>query len=116
MDVPGRLPATRDLEIAPARRSCADEDRIEVLVEERPQALHPLAVAGLDVADPDDVADSLVDHLLGQTKTGDLAANHAAAPALGVEQDELVAQRREVARDRQRGRPGADQGDPLAVP
>ena len=61
------------------------------------------------------VAGLLVDHLLGQAKARDLRADHAAGLGVAVEHDDLVAERRQVARDRQRCGPGADAGDALAV-
>ena len=108
------LPAGH-VEVAPARRAGADENRVEPLAEQRPQAVDALPVAGLDPADADDVADLLVDHLFGQAEARDLAADHAAALSFAVEQHDVVAERREVARDGERGRAGADQRDTLAV-
>ena len=61
------------------------------------------------------IADLLVDHLVGQAELRDLAAHHAAGPRVGVEHGDFVADRGEIARDGQRGGPGADAGDPLAV-
>ncbi len=62
------------------------------------------------------VADLLVDHFVGQAEFRDLAAHHAAGARIGIEHDNLVADRRQIARDRQRRRPRPDAGDPLAVP
>ena len=109
------LLAARDVEVAAARRAGADEDRVVRLGEERLQAFDALSVARIDAADADDVADLLVDHLLGQAEARDLAADHAAAAPLAVEDGDVVAERREVAGDGQRGRPGADERDALAV-
>ena len=61
------------------------------------------------------VADLLVDDLVGQAKLRDLAAHHSAGARIGIEDDDLVADRGEIARDRQRSRAGPDAGDALAV-
>ena len=66
-------------------------------------------------AQVEDVAGLLVDHRLGQAEARDLRADEAAGLGLAVEHRDLVAQRRQVARDGERGRPGADAGDALAV-
>src|SRR5204863_9114739 len=51
----------------------------------------------------------------GQSKARDLRADHSAGLVVGIEDRYLVAERREVARDRQRRRAGANAGDALAV-
>ena len=51
----------------------------------------------------------------GQPKFRDLAADHAAGRGFAVEDHDVIAERREVARDSQRGGAGADQRDALAV-
>ena len=63
----------------------------------------------------EDVADFLVDHAVGQPELRNLRAHHAAGRGVAVEHDALVAERREIARDGQRRRAGADQRDALAV-
>src|SRR5271167_845278 len=95
-------------------RPRADEDRVIAFGQQRLQAVHPLALAQ-GHAEPGDVVHLLVDHRLRQTKARDLAADHAAGPGVGVDDGQVVAHRRQVARHRQRGGPGADQGDALAV-
>ena len=62
-----------------------------------------------------DVAAFLVDHRLGQAEARDLACASCRRLLVAVEHHEVVAERREVARHRQRGRAGADQRDALAV-
>ncbi len=114
MDMPGRGVAARQIEIAPARRAAADEDRIEFFREQRLHAADRGAEARLD-AKIEDIAHLLVDHRLGQAEFGDLAADHAPRRAQGIEQHDLVALGGEIARDGERGRSGADQGDALAV-
>ena len=71
-----------NVEVAAARRAGADEDRVVAFGEQRLQAVDALAEARLDAADAEDVADLLVDHLLGQAEARDLAADHAAAARL----------------------------------
>ena len=68
------------VEVAPARRAGADEDRVVVLGEQRLQAVDALAAAELD-AEVEDVADLLVDHRFGQAEARDLRADHAAGAA-----------------------------------
>ena len=72
------------------------------------------AAAELD-AELEHVAGLLVDHFLGQAKARDLRADHSAGLRVAVEDDDFVAERRQVARDGQRRRAGADAGDALAV-
>ena len=114
VDVQRGFGAARDLQVAPARRAAADEDRVVAL---RHQALHRLdafVVPEMD-AQVEDVAGLLVDHRLGQPEARDLGADEAAGLGLAVEHGDVIAERREVARHRERGRPGADAGDALAV-
>ena len=66
-------------------------------------------------AEVEDVADLLVDDFLGQAEARDLRPDHAAGARVLVEHRDLVAERREVARHGERGGPGADAGDALAV-
>ena len=114
VDVRRGLLAARDREVAAARRARADEDRVPVLGEQRLHRIDPRAAAELD-AEPQHVAGLLVDHFLGQAKARDLRADHAAGLRIAVEDDDLVAERRQIARDGQRGRPAADADDALAV-
>ena len=93
-----------NVQVAPARRAGADEDRVVVLGQQRLQAVDPLAQPHLQ-AKVGDVADLLVDDLLGQAEVGDLAADHAAGAWVEVVDDALVAERGEVARHGQ-ARPG----------
>src|SRR6185312_3366354 len=54
-------------------------------------------------------------HRFGQAEARDLRAHHAAAVGVAVEDHALIPEREEIARDGQRRRAGADQGDALAV-
>src|SRR5437016_7058262 len=114
MDVGGGFLPAGDLELAAARRARADKDRVPALGEQRLQAADELSVAGLD-PEIDDTVDLLVGHRFGQAEARDLCSHHAAALGVAVEHDAVIAERGEVARDGQRGRAGADQGDALAV-
>ena len=111
--VPGFL-APGDRQVAAARRARADEDGVPVLAEEGAQRVDPRAATKLD-AELEHVAGLLVDHFLGQAKARDLGTDHAAGLGVAVEDDELVAERRQIARHRQRRRAAADARDPLAV-
>ena len=106
--------ASRNVDVAPARRPAADEDRVPAFGQQRLQAPDPLSRAELD-AEIEHVADLLVDHGLGQPELGNLRAHHAAGAVVAVEHHAVVAERREVARDGQRRRTRADERDALAV-
>src|SRR5512141_1274859 len=66
-------------------------------------------------AEVKDVIDLFIEHRFRQAKRRYLAEHEAAAFVLFVEQMDLVAERRQVASDRQACRPGADERDLLAV-
>ncbi len=107
--------AAREREILALRRAAADEHRVVLARgQQRAQALDPRAVADLG-AHAGDVADLLVDHRLGQPERGDVGAHQAAGAVPLLEDHDLVAERQQVVRDRQRRGTGADAGDALAV-
>ena len=110
----GRFLAAGDVEVAAARRAGADEDRVPVFGQQRLQAVDALAAAELD-AEVEDVVALLVDDRFGQAEVRDLRAHHAAGLAGPDRTPRSVAERREVARDRERGGAAADQRDALAV-
>ena len=114
MDVGRCLVAARDRQVATTRCAAADEDRVVVVVQQRLQAVHALAESHLH-AEVGDVGDLFVDDLLGEAKFRDLAADHAAGARVRIEHHQLVAERRQVACDGQRGGASADQRDSLAV-
>ena len=114
MDVGRALLPARNLQVAAARRAGTDEHRVVAFLYKRLEALDALPEASLD-PETRDVADFLVDDLLRQPEARDLAADHAPAPRLPIEQNELVAQGREVACNRQRGGTRAHESDPLAI-
>src|SRR5205823_15093334 len=107
--------AAGDLEIAAARRTGADEDRVPAFRQQRFEAVDRLAADELD-AEVEDVAALLVDDRLRQTEPRDLRADHAAGLGVLVEHHALIAQRRQIARDGERGGAAADERDALAVP
>ena len=82
--------------------------------QQRLEAVDTLARPEID-AEIEDVAAFLVDHRFRQPEPRDLGADHAARLGVGIEHDAMIAERREVARDRERGRAGADQRDAPAV-
>src|SRR3989441_2423926 len=114
MDVLRRFPAPRNVEIAPARRARADEDRVVVLSEQLLHARDLRAALELD-AEIQDVAHLLVDHFHRQAKARDLRPDHSARARGPGEDGDVGAERREIARDGERRGPGADAGGALAV-
>src|SRR6478735_1485 len=96
------------------RRARADEDGVPAVGEEGAHGVDPRAAAKLD-AELEHVAGLLVDHFLGQAKARDLRTDHSARLGVTVEDDDFVAERRQVAGDGQRRRTATDAGDPLAV-
>src|SRR5215213_4499380 len=73
-----------------------------------------MAETGLD-AEVENAVDLLVGYRFRQAKARDLRAYHTAALGVAVEDHAVIAKRRQVARDRQRGRAGAHQRYALAV-
>ena len=116
VDVRGGFRAPGNRQVASARRAGADEDGVPFLAEQRLQRFDARIAAELD-AEPQHVAGLLVDHFLGQAELVESGEpDHAAGVRLrAVEHHDLVAERRETARHRERGRTGADAGDALAV-
>jgi hypothetical protein len=106
--------ATRDVELAAAWCTAADEHRIESFGQQRLHRADVLTTAKLD-AQVQDVADFFVDHLLGQAEARHLRAHEATGLLVAVEHRDRVALRRQVARHGQRGRARTDTGHTLAV-
>src|SRR2546430_14947013 len=102
MDVRRRFLAAGNVEVAAPRRAGADEDCIPVLSQQRLEAVDALAAVKFD-AEIEDVVAFLVDDGFGQTKARDLRADHTSGLRVLVEHDAVIAERREVARDRERG-------------
>jgi hypothetical protein len=94
--------AAGNVEIAPARRAGADEDRV-VASRAAPSGCRRAAAAKSRRRDRG-CSRLLVDHRIRQAEFRDLRAHHAAGLRVAVEDHDLVAERREVARDGQRGR------------
>src|SRR5262245_17259065 len=114
MDVLGGLPAARNIEVTAARGAGANKDGVEIVGEEPSEAVDALAAAELD-AEIEDVAAFLVDDGLRQAEPRKLRADHAARFQVASENDGVVAERREVTGDRERGGAAADERDALAV-
>jgi hypothetical protein len=113
VDVRRALLASRNLEVAAARRARADEDGVVAFGHQR---LHGIDPAMLEVhAEIEDVVDLFVDHLERQPEARDLRPDHAAGARVLVEHRHVVAERREVARHGERRRAGADAGNAFAV-
>ncbi len=106
--------AAGDVEVASARRAGADEDCIPIVRQQRLEAVDALAAAELD-AEIEDVVAFFVDDRLRQAKARDLRADHAAGLGILIDHHARIAERCEVARDRQRRWPAADQRDAFAV-
>src|SRR3989441_4727362 len=114
VDVLRRFLAAGDVEVAAARGARADEDRVVILREQLLHAADLRSALEID-AEVEDVADFLVDHLHRQAKARDLRPDHAARPRILVENRDVIAERREIARDGERCGSGADTGDAPAV-
>ena len=114
MDVAGGFLAAGNIELAAARRAGADEDRVVILAEQLLQAVDALAALELD-AEVEDVVGFLVDHRIRQAEFRNLRPHHAAGLGVGIEHGAVIAERREIARDRERGGTAADDRDALAV-
>ncbi len=100
MDVARCFVAAGNIEVAPARRAAADKDCVVAFAHQPLEAVD--APFGDELAaGRQSVADLLVDHFVGQSKFWNLAAHHAAGARVGIEHDDLVADRGQIARDRQ---------------
>ncbi len=106
--------AAGNVELAAARRAGADEDRVVVFCEQFLQGVDALAALELD-AEIEDVVGFLVDHRIRQAEFRDLRPHHPARLGIGIEHRAVIAERREIAGDRERRRATADDRDALAV-
>jgi hypothetical protein len=91
------LPAW-NFQIAAAWGAGADENGIKAFIQKALQAIDPGTETAVN-AKVENVADFLVDNLLGQAEFGDLAADHTAALPGLVDDGDLVAKRRKIAGD-----------------
>ena len=114
MNVRGGFRAAGHVEIATARRAGADEDRVIALVDHALEAVDARSMAEVH-AEVEHVAHLLVDHRFRQAEFRDLRAHEAAGFRFGIENGDIVAERRQIARDGEGGRSRADAGDALAV-
>src|SRR5260370_14290367 len=114
MDVRGRFLAPWNIKVATARRTRADEDRVPILGQQRFETVNAPATAKLN-PEIEDVIALLVDNGFRQAESRDLRADHAARFRILVEHNAVIAERRQVSRDRQRCGSAAHKGDALAV-
>ena len=114
VNVVGRFLAARNIEFAAARRAGTYEDRVVFLREQLLQAVDARSALELD-AEVQDVIGFLVDHQIRQPEFRNLRPHHAAGLGVGIEHGAMIAERRKVARDRERGGTAADERDALAV-
>ena len=106
MDVGGGFLAAGNVEVAPARRAGADEDRVPAFGQQRLQAVDALAADELD-AEVEDVVAFLVDDGFGQPEARDLRADHAARLRVLVEHHAVSSRAA-----RGRARPSSEAGPP----
>src|SRR2546425_2689909 len=102
------------IEVAPARRARADEQGIVTLGHQLLHRIYLYPAFEFD-SDIEDITHLLVDDLERQAEARDLRPDHAAGARILVEDGDLVAERRKVARHGERSRAGADAGDFPAV-
>src|SRR3984893_19037723 len=114
MDVRRRFLAAGNVELAAARRARTDEDRIPALRQQRLEAVYALAAVKFD-AEIEDIVAFLVDDRFREAEARNLRADHAAGLGVLVEHHAVIAERRQVARDRERGGAAAHERDALAV-
>ena len=98
VDIGGRLLAAGNVEVAPARRARADEDRVIALLDQLFHAVDFHTAPEFD-AEIEDVAHFLVDHFHRQAEARDLRPDHPAGPRILVENRDVIAERGEIARD-----------------
>src|SRR6201997_4946912 len=114
MDVRRRFLAAGNVELAAARRARTDEDRIPALRQQRLEAVDAPAAVKFD-AEVEDIVAFLVDDRFRQTEARNLRADHAAGLGVLVEHHAVIAERRQVARDRKRGGAAAHERDVFAI-
>ena len=114
MDVFRCFLAAGNIQIAAARRTRADEDRVKIFGQQLLQAVDAHAAVEGD-ADVEDVTDFFVDHIFRQPEARNLRADHAAGIGILIEDNDFVAERRKIARHRQRGGSRTDASHALAV-
>src|ERR1700686_7826 len=114
VNIGGRFLAAGNIEFAAARRAGADKDRIVVFAEQFLQAVDALTAFELD-AEIEDVIGFLVDHRIRQPEFRNLGSHHAARLRIGIEHRAVIAERRQVARDGERGGATTDDRNTLAV-
>ena len=101
VDVLSRFLASRQIKVTTTRRASADKYGVIFFVEDSFQACNVGAVLE-GHAKVEDVADFFVDHFHRQAETRNLRPDHATGTLIAIIDSDIVAERREVARDRQR--------------
>src|SRR5262249_10275618 len=86
MDVLGRFLASGNFQVAAARRAAADEDGVEILGEQRLEAVDAFAADKFN-AEIEDIIALLVDDGFRQTEFWNLRAHHAAGFRILIEHD-----------------------------
>ena len=115
VDVRGGFLAAGDVEVAPARRAGADEDRVVAFGRAAPSGCRCAVPARNSTPQVEDVADFLVDHRLGQAEARDLRAHHAARLGVAVE-DDARHSRAAPGRARRSARPGRRRRSAMRLP
>src|SRR5258706_2066197 len=111
------IPAAGDVELLSLWRAAAHKDRVEVVadVQQILEARDRRVVPDLG-AHVDDVARLLIEHAFRKAKGRDVEAHQATSARILLVDHDLVAEREEVVGDRERGRTGTDERNPLSVP
>src|SRR5262249_58440215 len=114
MDVRRRFLAAGNVEIPAPRRAPPREDRSPASRQQRLETVDAIAAVKFD-AEVEDIVAFLVDDRFRQTEARNLRADHAAGLRILVEHRAMIAERRQVARDRERGGAAAPERDALAI-
>src|ERR1044072_1428506 len=108
MEIARGFLSTGDIEFAAARCAGTDEDRVVVFAEQLLQAVDAMAALEFD-AEVEDVVGLLVDNGVRWAELRNLPPRHPARLGSGIESGAVIAERREVARDGDRGGTATDQ-------
>ena len=107
--------APGELQFFAARRAGADKDGIETaVVQQLAHAVDAMIQLELDTH-VEDVVDLLVEHGGRQTELRDVGPHESAGLLQRFEDGDLVAERRQVVRNRERGASGTDQRNLFAI-
>ena len=114
MDMRARFVATRNIEIAAARRSGTDEDSVIAFIQQTLHRFDTRSGAQLN-AECEDVTRFFVDDFFGKAETRNLRADHSAGLRILIKEDDLVAERGKIPRHGQGGRTCSDAGNAPSV-